>query len=47
MIPRLHKRGSSFKGACAYILHDPQKQSSRERVAWVITQHLGDSSSSI
>ena len=38
-MPRIHKRGSSFKGACGYILHDPGKESS-ERVAWVMTQHL-------
>lgn len=38
-MPRIHKRGSSFKGACGYILHDPGKESS-DRVAWVMTQHL-------
>jgi hypothetical protein len=39
MVPRIHRRGSSFKGACGYILHDPGKSSS-ERVAWIMTQHL-------
>jgi hypothetical protein len=39
MVPRIHRRGSSFKGACGYILHDPG-QASSERVAWVMTQHL-------
>ncbi|MDX2265900.1 MAG: relaxase/mobilization nuclease domain-containing protein [Hyphomicrobiales bacterium] len=41
MIPRMHKRGSSFKGVCGYILHD-QGQKTRNRVDWVMTQHLGD-----
>ncbi|MBN9346427.1 MAG: relaxase/mobilization nuclease domain-containing protein [Devosia sp.] len=39
MIPRLHKRGTSFKGACGYILHDAQK-TSRDRVLWNETQNL-------
>lgn len=39
MIPRLHRRGNSFKGALAYILHDPGKESS-ERVAWVLTENV-------
>lgn len=39
MIPRLHKRGRSFKGACSYILHDPNKDSS-DRVAWTSTRNL-------
>ena len=39
VIPRLHKRGMSFKGACAYILHDP-KTTSRERVQWTETCNL-------
>jgi len=39
MIPRLHKRGTSFKGACGYILHDAQK-TSRDRVLWSATQNL-------
>ena len=39
MIPRLHKRGQSFKGACGYILHDAQK-TSRDRVLWNETRNL-------
>lgn len=39
MIPRLHKRGQSFKGACGYILHDAQK-TSRDRVLWNDTRNL-------
>ena len=34
MIPRLHPRGTSFKEACRYILHDVA-QDSADRVAWV------------
>lgn len=39
MIPRLHRRGNSFKGALRYVLHDPGKDSS-DRVAWVETQNI-------
>ena len=41
MIPRIHKRGSSFKAASQYILHDPNSQS-RDRVAFSQTCNLGD-----
>jgi hypothetical protein len=33
MIPRLHKRGTSFKGVCRYILHDAGKVTN-DRVLW-------------
>lgn len=36
MIPRLHKRGTSFKGACSYILHDAGQKTS-DRVLWTET----------
>ena len=39
MIPRLHKRGMSFKGACRYILHDPNKETS-DRVLWADTVNV-------
>ncbi len=39
MIPRLHKRGTSFKGACSYILHDAGKATS-DRVLWAETCNL-------
>lgn len=39
MVPRLQKRGSSFKGVCAYILHDAGKATA-ERVDWTATQNL-------
>lgn len=39
MVPRLQKRGSSFKGVCAYILHDAGKPT-RDRVDWTATLNL-------
>lgn len=39
MIPRLQARGTSFKGSCTYILHDPNAKT-RDRVAWVLTRNL-------
>lgn len=39
MIPRLHKRGKSFKGTLAYVLHDAGSHSA-DRVAWTLTQNL-------
>ena len=39
MVPRLQKRGSSFKGVCAYILHDAGKTTAN-RVDWTATQNL-------
>lgn len=40
MIPRLHPRGTSFKGACAYILHDASNGKTDERVGWSMTRNL-------
>ena len=39
MIPRLHKRGTSFKGACTYILHDAGKNTT-DRVLWAAAQNV-------
>lgn len=39
MIPRLHPKGHSFKGAAAYLLHD-KKADTTERVAWAETRNL-------
>lgn len=39
MIPRLQKRGKSFREACRYVLRDPQAKTS-ERVAWAETRNL-------
>ena len=40
MIPKIHAKGSSFKGAAAYLLHDKGRAQSAERVAWVQTRNL-------
>lgn len=40
MIPKLHPKGSSFAGAAAYLLHDKDKASTSERVAWTETRNL-------
>lgn len=34
MIPKLHPKGKSFKGAALYLLHDKDHASSSDRVAW-------------
>ena len=39
MIPRLHKRGKSFKETCRYVLNDP-KADTNERVGWTMTRNL-------
>ena len=46
MIPDIAKRGSSFKGALAYYLHDKRQEgeqvrSTTERVAWTQTRNIG------
>jgi len=40
MIPRIIPRGHSFKGAIAYITHDPDQALSSERVAWTATGNM-------
>ncbi|MEM9374642.1 MAG: relaxase/mobilization nuclease domain-containing protein [Pseudomonadota bacterium] len=40
MIPKLHAKGSSFKGAAQYLLHDKDTLASSERVAWTDTRNL-------
>jgi hypothetical protein len=37
MIPRIHKSGTSFKAAIAYITHDPDKAKTSDRVEWTHT----------
>ncbi|MEM1223233.1 MAG: relaxase/mobilization nuclease domain-containing protein [Verrucomicrobiota bacterium] len=37
MIPKLHAKGKSFKGAALYLLHDKNNATSSDRVAWVQT----------
>lgn len=39
MIPKLHRKGTSFRGAAQYILHDKGAETS-ERVAWTQTLNL-------
>lgn len=35
MIPKMHAKGKSFKGAALYLLHDKDHTTSSDRVAWV------------
>lgn len=40
MTPRLHKNGTSFKGAATYLLHDKGTTQSSDRVEWTETRNL-------
>jgi hypothetical protein len=40
MVPKIHAKGSSFKGAAAYLLHDKDRADTAERVVWVETINL-------
>ena len=40
MISKIHAKGSSFKGAAAYLLHDKGRVDSDDRVAWIETRNL-------
>lgn len=40
MVPKLAKRGKSFKGASDYLLHDKDRASTSERVAWTEAVNL-------
>jgi len=40
MIPKLHNKGSSFKGAAAYLLHDADRATTSERVAWTAAHNI-------
>ena len=40
MVPKIHAKGASFKGAAAYLLHDKGRADTAERVAWVETVNL-------
>lgn len=42
MVPKIHAKGSSFKGCASYVLHDKDAQTT-ERVAWTETVNLGTS----
>lgn len=41
MVPRIHKKGKSFRGAAMYVLHDKDKAKTDERVAWTQTRNIG------
>ncbi|MEM9128424.1 MAG: relaxase/mobilization nuclease domain-containing protein [Pseudomonadota bacterium] len=40
MIPKIHAKGSSFKGAAKYLLHDKGRAQTAERVAWTESRNL-------
>lgn len=40
MVPKLHAKGRSFRGAAAYLLHDKDRARSSERVVWTETRNL-------
>lgn len=40
MVPKIHAKGSSFKGAAAYLLHDKDRADTDERVAWSEVRNL-------
>lgn len=40
MVPKIHKKGSSFKGAAAYLLHDKGSREKNDRVEWTTTRNL-------
>jgi hypothetical protein len=40
MIPKVHKKGRSFRGAASYLLHDKDRAPTTERVAWTSTRNL-------
>lgn len=40
MVPKLHAKGRSFRGAAAYLLHDKGRARTADRVAWTQTRNL-------
>lgn len=40
MVPKLHAKGRSFRGAAAYLLHDKGRAKTDARVAWSETRNL-------
>lgn len=40
MVPKIHAKGASFKGAAAYVLHDKERAESAERVSWTETRNI-------
>lgn len=40
MVPRIHKKGKSFRGAALYVLHDKGTTATADRVGWTATRNL-------
>jgi len=40
MVPKIHAKGTSFKGAAAYLLHDKNRAETSDRVEWVEMRNL-------
>lgn len=40
MVPKLHPKGSSFRGAAAYLLHDKGQATTAHRLAWTEVRNL-------
>lgn len=40
MVPKLHAKGSSFRGIAQYVLHDKDRAETSERVAWTAVRNL-------
>lgn len=40
MVPKLHAKGRSFRGAAMYLLHDKDRARTSERVSWTQTRNL-------
>ncbi len=40
MVPKIHAKGASFKGAAAYLLHDKDRAQTADRVAWTQARNL-------
>ena len=40
MVPKLHPKGRSFRGAAAYLLHDKGRATTSHRLAWTETRNL-------
>ena len=43
MVPKIHAKGKSFKGAAAYLLHDKDRAKTSNRVAWSETRNMATS----
>jgi Relaxase/Mobilisation nuclease domain len=41
VVPRINAKGKSFQGLAAYLLHDPDRAATADRVAWTETVNIG------